>query len=100
MIKGGDDCAPCGRREYPWANNNIMTINLTKTKEMIVRGKSKGLNLAFGVYFVSDPTNWDRNLIIFFTKRVSACTSCESVRNMGIHWIACTISIFSIFSIA
>ena len=53
-----------------------MTINLTKTKEMVVRGKVKrplppvalGIHQEtylkiLGVYFVSDPTNWDQQFI-------------------------------------
>ena len=40
MVKGGDDCAPVeGENILTWANNNGMTINLTKTKKLIVRGK-------------------------------------------------------------
>ena len=34
----------------------------------------------------------------YFTKRVSACTSFECVRNMGVDWIACTI--FSICNLS
>ena len=65
MVKGGDDCAPV-------EVENILTwaINLTKTKEMIVRGKierplppvvfviRQEIYLKIlGVYFCSDPTN-------------------------------------------
>ena len=40
MVKGGDDCAPVEVENIvTGANNNEMTINLTKIKELIVRGK-------------------------------------------------------------
>ena len=52
MVKGGDDCAPVERENILiWANNNGMTINLTKTKKLIVRGKSKGLYLLLSLTF-------------------------------------------------
>ena len=74
MVKGGDDCALVEVENIlTWANNNGMTINLTKTKEMFVRGKigrpfppvvfdiHQEIYLKIlRVYFHSDPTNWDQ----------------------------------------
>ena len=74
MVKGRQDFAPQEVESIlSWAEDNLVTINLTKTKEMVVRGKVESplpsiisdikqepsLKL-LGVYFHSDPTNWDQ----------------------------------------
>ena len=56
-----------------WARNNLMTINLTKTKEMVVKGKVERPlpSITFdikqevffkllGVYFLRNRTNWEK----------------------------------------
>ena len=58
-----------------WAQNNLMTVNFTKTKEMVVKCKverplptvtfdikqEEFLKLS-GVYFHSNPINWDKQI--------------------------------------
>ena len=40
MVKGRQDCTPKEVESVLcWAEDILMTINLTKTKEMVVRGK-------------------------------------------------------------
>ena len=64
-----------------WTQNNIMTINLTKTKEMIVKGKGERpvLTVTFdikqevflkilGVYFYSNPTDWEKQIHALLSK--------------------------------
>ena len=94
MVKGKQDCAPQEVESIlSWAEDNLMTINLTKTKEMVVRGKVErplpsnifdikqepSLKL-LGVYFHSDPTNWDQqfdNLLIKAGRRMHILRVCK-----------------------
>ena len=66
---------------FSWARDNLITINLTKTKEMVVKGKverslptvsfdikqEEFLNL-FCVYLHSNPTNWDKQIDALLSK--------------------------------
>ena len=52
-----------------------MTINVTKTKEMVVKGKVERPlpdvtfdNKLLGVYFHSNPTNWDKQIDALLSK--------------------------------
>ena len=76
MVKGRHPLCPHPQEVESvrsWAEDNLVTINLTKTKEMVVRGKTEkplpsiifyiereSLFKPLGVYFHSDSTNWDQ----------------------------------------
>ena len=82
---------------FSWARDNLITINLTKTKEMVVKGKverslptvssdikqEEFLNL-FCVYLHSNPTNWDKQIDALLSKQGGVCTYYECARNMAI----------------
>ena len=74
LVKGNQDQTP---REVEniisWARNNLMTINLTKTEEIVVKGnverplpsitfdiKQEVFLKLFGVYFRRNRTNWEK----------------------------------------
>ena len=52
MVKGSQDCAfQKVESVLSWVEDNLMTINLTKTKEIVVRGKVEK-TLPFIIFFV------------------------------------------------
>ena len=75
LVKGTQDQLPKKWKTLIWAQNNLTTINLTKTKEIVVKSKverplpaitfdiKQEVFLKFlGVYFHSNPTNWDKQI--------------------------------------
>ena len=74
LVKGNQDQTPRAMENIlSWARNNLMTINLTKTKEMVVKGKVERPlpSITFdikqevffkllGVYFLRNRTNWEK----------------------------------------
>ena len=88
LIKGIQDQAPQEVQNIlSWAQNNLMTINLTKTKEMVVKCKverplptvtfdikpEEFFKLS-GVYFHSNPTNWDKQIDALLSREAYAHT--------------------------
>lgn len=80
-----------------WTQNNIMTINLTKTEEMIVKGEVERplLTVTFdikqevflkilGVYFYNNPTDWKSKSMLFSAKQEGVRTYYECARRMAI----------------
>ena len=82
LVKGIQDQAPQEVQNIlTWTQDNLMTINLTKTKEMVVKGKVEGplpLSLlisnrknflSFWVFILhSNPTNWDKEIDTLISK--------------------------------
>ena len=82
LVKGIQDHAPQEVQNIlSWAQDNPMTINLTKTKDMVVKGKverplpdvtfdvkqEEFLQL-LGVYLHTNPTNWDKQIDALLSK--------------------------------
>lgn len=74
LVKGNQNQTPRAMENIlSWARNNLMTINLTRTKEMVVKGKVERPppSITFdikqevffkllGVYFLRNRTNWEK----------------------------------------
>ena len=98
LVKGINDQAPQEVQNIPsWAWDNLMTITLTETKEMVVKGKverplptvtfdikQEEFFKLLGVYLHSNPTNWDKQIDALLSKQGGVCTYYECARNMAI----------------
>ena len=98
LVKGIKDQAPQEVQNIPsWAWDNLMTITLTETKEMVVKGKverplptvtfdikQEEFFKLLGVYLHSNPTNWDKQIDALLSKQGGVCTYYECARNMAI----------------
>ena len=81
-------CSQDVKSVLSWAEDNLMTINLTKTKEMVVRGKverplpsiifyikPENHRLSFwGSTFIAIPLTGTSSSIIFLVKQGGVCT--------------------------
>ena len=98
LVKGIQDQAPLEVQNIlSWAYNNLMTINLTKTKEIVVKGKVERSipTVTFGIkqeeflkllriYFHSSRTNWDKQIDALLSKAGRRMHIYKCARNMAI----------------
>lgn len=98
LVKGIQDQAPQEVQNIlSWTQDNLMTINLTKTKEMVVKGKVEGplplsllisnrkSFLSFSVFiFIVIQQIGTSKLTPFLAKQGGVCTYYECARNMAI----------------
>ena len=82
-----------------WADKNLMTLNMKKTFEMVVKGKTtmplpepvdgitrKSELKLLGVTVNEDPCNWDVQFKTCLAKQVLDCTSSESANTTASHY--------------
>ena len=99
-----------------WADDNLMKLNMKKTFEMVVKGKTrmplpesidgiarKSELKLLGVTVNEDPCNWTLNSKICLAKRVLDCTSLEFVNTTATHYKSlrcCLTALMSLFTYA
>ena len=91
-----------------WAEENLMKLNLSKTKERVIRGRTtlpppesvvtikRGSYLKLlGVTFQDNPINWDKHFDDLMERALNLCISLECVKEVVIEYLILITSLIA-----